>query len=120
MKALFSRRGWSLLSRSILMYSLLAGSASGAENAGAPLAAPGPTSGWGGGVVVVIGLIAFAVVLAFCVLLFIAPLKLYGIHRGIQRTNQLLEWQGKLLAQLVTEQGKRSADTSDAGPQKKW
>jgi hypothetical protein len=63
----------------------------------------------------------FFVVLGFGLLgllvaLVIAPLKLYGIHRELRYTNELLKhqsellnWQGELLAQLVALKGRAQA-----------
>jgi hypothetical protein len=38
--------------------------------------------------------------LVFLVVLFVAPIKLYSIHREIQRTNDLLRLQADLLAKI--------------------
>jgi hypothetical protein len=56
-----------------------------------------------------LGLLVAAGILVFLVVLFLAPLKLYAIHREIQTTNsllthqnELLKWQGEILLQLGT------------------
>ena len=68
------------------------------------------------------------ILLASCLLvllvaLFIAPLKLYGIHREIRYTNELLKhqsellkWQGDRLARLIAEQGRAQAGAAGGSP----
>jgi hypothetical protein len=38
--------------------------------------------------------------LIFLIMLFVAPIKLYGIHREIRQTNELLKQQADLLAKI--------------------
>jgi hypothetical protein len=57
--------------------------------------------------VVLAALLIAAVVLL--VMLAIAPLKLYGIHREIRRTNDLLIVQNELISKLIAEQGRAGA-----------
>ncbi|HYW46834.1 MAG TPA: hypothetical protein VE959_28465 [Bryobacteraceae bacterium] len=54
------------------------------------------TAGALGGVVI---LALFLIGLVFLVMLFVAPIKLYAIHREIQETNALLKQQNATLAQ---------------------
>lgn len=51
-----------------------------------------------GGFVFFMGMLAVLVLAAF---LFVAPLKLYSIHREIRRTNDLLQQQVQLLTSLA-------------------
>lgn len=50
------------------------------------------------------GLVALAVIgigIVFLVMLFVAPLKLYGIHREIKQTNEILKRQSAILASMA-------------------
>jgi hypothetical protein len=42
----------------------------------------------------------FLAAVIFLILLFVAPIKLYGIHRDIRRTNDLLQQQTDLIASI--------------------
>jgi hypothetical protein len=115
---------WKLpISRSVYLVTLLL---AGAVLYGADDAAPAlntavqPDSGaltaaaTGGLLVLILGVVGIAILAIF---LIVAPLKLYSIHTAIQRTNQLLEWQGKLLSRLISEQ---KVPTDYGAPPKKW
>jgi cell division protein FtsL len=66
-----------------------------------------------GGYVILVTLLFVAGVI-FAVMLFLAPLKLYAIHREIRKTNELLAQQNQLITQQVAESSRIQATITAA------